>query len=234
MERRHLEYFLAVANHGSFTSAASALRIAQPSLSYAIRSLEREFGAALFHRLGRGIALTSAGEALLGPARQALREFEMAWTRVQQVASLEAGRLDVVALTSLAVDPLARLVGEFRIAHPGIQVRIVDPERAVAVPELVRRGECEVGFVDSSAPLGGLNALDLPDQEMYAVLPPQHGERVDEPLTLKQVAALGLVITPPGSATRTLVEIALAEAGETRWARASAVTETGRPSKPSL
>src|SRR5690625_4102144 len=61
--------FLTVASHGSFTSAAHALRIAQPSLSYAIRVLEREVGAPLFRRLGRGVVLTDMGEALQSPAR---------------------------------------------------------------------------------------------------------------------------------------------------------------------
>ncbi len=51
MERRQLEYFLAVVEHGGFTAAATALHVAQPSLSHAIRSLEREFGGRLFHRV---------------------------------------------------------------------------------------------------------------------------------------------------------------------------------------
>jgi hypothetical protein len=51
VDRRQLEYFLAVAAHGSFTGAAAALRIAQPSLSHAINAVEREVGAQLFHRV---------------------------------------------------------------------------------------------------------------------------------------------------------------------------------------
>jgi LysR family transcriptional regulator, carnitine catabolism transcriptional activator len=70
VDRRQLEYFLAVAAHGSFTGAAAALRIAQPSLSHAINAVEREVGAQLFHRVSHGVTLTAAGEALLRPAHR--------------------------------------------------------------------------------------------------------------------------------------------------------------------
>ncbi|MGW0846059.1 SUMF1/EgtB/PvdO family nonheme iron enzyme [Streptomyces sp. NPDC002787] len=78
MERRQLEYFIAVVEHGGFTAAAMALHVAQPSLSHAIRSLERECGGRLFHRLPHGVALTAAGEALVRPARQVLRDLSTA------------------------------------------------------------------------------------------------------------------------------------------------------------
>ncbi|MGH3631406.1 MAG: LysR family transcriptional regulator, partial [Sciscionella sp.] len=74
MERRQLEYFLAVVDHGGFTAAATELHVAQPSLSHSIKTLERELGAELFHRLPRGVRLTSAGEALVAHARRVLRD----------------------------------------------------------------------------------------------------------------------------------------------------------------
>jgi len=61
MERRQLEYFLAVIDHGGFTSAATALHVSQPALSAAVKSLEKDLGALLFHRLPRGVRLTAAG-----------------------------------------------------------------------------------------------------------------------------------------------------------------------------
>ncbi|MGW6735885.1 LysR family transcriptional regulator [Streptomyces sp. NPDC055013] len=55
MERRQLEYCIAIVEHGGFTTAANALHVAQPSLSHAIRTLERECGGKRFHRLAQGV-----------------------------------------------------------------------------------------------------------------------------------------------------------------------------------
>src|SRR5690348_7877406 len=73
LEVRQLEYFLAVHDHGGVTRAAKALHLSQPSLSQAIRSLERQLRTELFLRVGRGLVLAPAGQALLEPARQVLR-----------------------------------------------------------------------------------------------------------------------------------------------------------------
>ncbi|HEX7444314.1 MAG TPA: LysR family transcriptional regulator, partial [Acidimicrobiales bacterium] len=70
MDLRQLAAVVAVVDHGGFTRAAEMIPISQPALSQGIRSLERELGTPLFHRHGRDITLTSAGEAFLGPARQ--------------------------------------------------------------------------------------------------------------------------------------------------------------------
>ncbi|MFD0656241.1 LysR family transcriptional regulator [Thermocatellispora tengchongensis] len=82
---RQLEYFLAVVDHGGFNRAAKALYIAQPSLSQAIRNLEKELAGPLFHRIGRRVVLTDAGHALIEPARQVIRSVEVAQASVASV-----------------------------------------------------------------------------------------------------------------------------------------------------
>ena len=73
MELHQLRYVLAVVEHGTFTAAAAACYVAQPSLSHAVGLLERELGVELFHRIGRRVVLTAAGEAFVEPAREALQ-----------------------------------------------------------------------------------------------------------------------------------------------------------------
>ncbi|MEJ3653439.1 LysR family transcriptional regulator [Actinomycetes bacterium KLBMP 9759] len=213
MDRRQLEYFLAVAAHGSFTSAASALRVAQPSLSYAIKAIEREVGALLFHRLSRGVALTAAGEALVKPAQQVMRDFAIARASVQKVSDVAAGRLDIVAHTTLAVHPLAGLVGTFRKAYPAVAVGIDDPEYAAAVAERVRSGHSELGLTDFSTAVEDLRTYELPAQQMLVVLPPGSGIGAEGSVPIAQVAALDLIVAPPGTSSRALLESALAGAG---------------------
>ncbi|QBI53630.1 LysR family transcriptional regulator [Streptomonospora litoralis] len=212
MERKHLEYFLSIASHGSFTSASNSLRIAQPSLSYAIRVLEREVGAPLFRRVGRGVVLTPVGEALLDPARQVLHDFMRVQTAAQRVSGLVSGRIDIAAVTTLAVDPLASFVGAFRNLHPGVEFRIVDAENAASIVDLVRRGQCEVGLTEHGIPAAGMRVLDLPQQEVLAVLPPSTAEP-EGPLPLQRIAELDLVTTPNGTTTRSALDSALAVTG---------------------
>src|SRR3954470_6783964 len=123
MELRQLEYIVAAADHGGFTKAAAALRVAQPSLSNGIRTLEDELGVELFARVGRNVQATSAGELVIDSARQVLRDMAALSSVAAGVAGLEAGRLDVVVLPTLAVDPVAHLIGQFRQQHPGVTVR---------------------------------------------------------------------------------------------------------------
>lgn len=213
MDRRQLEYFLAVVDYGGFTNAGRRLRVAQPSLSQAIRALERDLGTPLFNRLGRGVGLTAAGEALVRPAQQVMRDFATARASVEQVIGLIAGRLDIVALTTLAVDPLAGLIGRFRALHPLVDVRVTDPEHDNAVTGMVRTGECELGLAEYSANLDGLDNLRLPDQEFLAVLPPGSEPCATSELPLARLADFPLVSTPDGTAMRTLADRALTVRG---------------------
>ena len=119
VEIRQLEYFLAVVDHGGITRAASVLHISQPSLSQAIRGLERELRITLFHRVGRGLVLSPSGEALVGPARHAIRSVEQAADLMHQLQRLEGGRVDICALPSLGSEPVAAWVGYLRRQHPG-------------------------------------------------------------------------------------------------------------------
>ena len=161
---------VAVVDEGGFTRAATAMHVAQPSLSQAVRSLEAELGVELFHRTGRQVTLTAAGEALLEPARQALRDAATARAAVAQVAGLDAGHLDLVSLPTLAVHPAAELIGRFRRAHPHVTVRLVEPEDADAVAERVRNGSSELGFAELPLTLDGLETRPLGTQEYVALV----------------------------------------------------------------
>src|SRR5215212_7496892 len=113
MDARQLAAFLAVVEHGTVTKAAPAVHVSQPALSQTIRALEAELGTPLFHRIGRRLVLTAAGGAMVAPARQVVRDLDMARRAAADVAGLTGGTLDLAVLPTLAVDPAARLVGAF-------------------------------------------------------------------------------------------------------------------------
>jgi len=76
MELRHLRYFVAVAEHLSFTRAAARVHVTQSTLSHQIRQLEEEVGQPLFDRIGKKVVTTEAGELFLGFAIRALKEVD--------------------------------------------------------------------------------------------------------------------------------------------------------------
>ena len=203
--------FLAVVDEGGFTRAAESAFVSQPSVSQAVRELETELGTPLFHRVGRGVALTAAGEALVGPARQALRDVEVARAAVEEVRGLESGHLDLCALPTLAVDPVAPLVGAFRTAHPGVTVRLADAEGPPEVSTAVSSGDVEIGITVETPATERLHAVALGRQELVAVLPPGSVPPARS-LTAVELARYPIVATPRGTSTRALLDDALAAA----------------------
>lgn len=205
VERRQLEYFLAVVAHGGFTGAARALHVSQPSLSHAIATLEGEVGGRLFHRLPQGAVLSPAGHALVGPARQVLRDLQTAATSVREVLGLEGGRLDVAAQTALAVDPLAAMVGGFLREHPRVDVRVSAPDRS-DVEQMVRTGECELGLLRAGTVTGDLAGLDLLTQDLLLTLPPGHAAPTTAPTPHRELVGLSFVTSPPGTLARDVLD----------------------------
>lgn len=214
MDMRRLQMFLAVQEHQSFTRAAKASFISQPALSQCIKELENQMGAVLFHRLGRRVTLTPAGEALVGPASQVVREFEAGRRAVQAVKGLQAGRLDLVCLPSLAADPLAPLIGAFRSRYPGVMVVVTSPRDPADLARLVAHGTCELGVTDACDVPKDMVAKPLVTQELFAVLPPGIVPAA-EPMTIEALHKIPIVSTQQGTYTRNVLDQAFFEAGLT-------------------
>ncbi len=215
MDERRLRYFLAVVDEGGVTRGAQRLHVAQPSLSQALRAFEDELGAQLFHRVGRGLRLSAAGEALVGPARQILRAVDDARSAITGVVELRSGTIEIAALATLAVDPMTTLIGRFREHHPGVQVQVLEPDSADGVSALVRDGTCELGAAHLPVPGEELIAHPLGEQELQFVLPPQAAPADSRALGPRELARTPLVVSPPGTSTRILLEQALTAVGVT-------------------
>ncbi|MFF4689222.1 LysR family transcriptional regulator [Streptomyces sp. NPDC001307] len=155
---RDLRYFVAVAEELHFTRAAERLYVSQPALSKQIRALERQLGADLFRRDRHGVALTSAGEALLPHARTVLAAWEAGAAAVEAAKAAQSSTLTVGMSTSPGRGGLLPAIrSRFTAAHPETMVRLRqmswdDPTAGLA------DGTVDVAFV----------WLPLPDEERYA------------------------------------------------------------------
>ncbi|WHU47948.1 LysR family transcriptional regulator [Gordonia sp. L191] len=165
-------YFVAVIDHGGITKAAHALYISQPSLSQAIRTLERRLGVTLFDRSGRRLELTDAGRRVEVAARRILADVERAKLKVAAVRELRSGRVDIVTDAAFAIDPLVTMVRAFRERHHAVVVRVHAADGPSGVLAALRRGDAEIGVIDSDADHASLVSIPLGAQELVLAAPP--------------------------------------------------------------
>ena len=125
-ELRLLRYFVAVGEELHFGRAAARLQIAQPSLSRAIRDLERQLGTELFTRTKRSVRLTDAGRALLEDAPRALAEMEHVFERARRVGGGEIGEVRLGFLPSAAIELVPAVVRAYRETHPGVRLQLLE------------------------------------------------------------------------------------------------------------
>lgn len=148
MELRHLRYFVAVAEHLSFTAAAESLGLSQPPLSQQIRDLEAEIGTDLFERSSRRVALTPAGRDFLDQARLVLAQAGVAVDRARTIGRGSAGILRLGLTGSMLLGPLGRLIRRFGQRHQAVDLRIheLSPDDQVAA---LRAGRTDLSFLRS-------------------------------------------------------------------------------------
>ncbi|MFF0966989.1 LysR family transcriptional regulator [Streptomyces sp. NPDC003703] len=208
MDVRQLEYFLAVVDRGGFNRAASALYVSQPSLSQAVRALERDLGAELFHRIGRRAVLTEAGKALIEPARGAVRSLDIARARVASVRELKEGRLDVASMPSQAVEPLTSLIRAFRQRHPGVTPAVKAVFTARDVIDAVRTGAVELGLLASASevPDKEVRAHVLDEQRFVLLVPPGGPFGGRRTVRCEELAGQRLIVGQPGTGMRAYVD----------------------------
>lgn len=186
-----LRVFLAAARLGSFTAAAAAMHMAQPSVSELIRRIEETYGARLFVRGGRRLVLTAAGETLLPLAEQTVAGADEADRSLRSLTSLSGGTASFGLLRNAKYYALETLVARFHALHPDVRLRIVGLN-SVEVAAAVTSGELEAGLVVLPVDDDGLHVTPLAhDEVLYASVDPA---AVAEPVTMQALADRRLVL----------------------------------------
>jgi len=210
MELRQLEYFVAVAEEGSFTRAAERVRISQSGVSAQIRELERELGARLIDRSTRTVTLTEAGRAALEPARAALACADAVREAVGEVTGLVRGHLTVGMVVGCTIAPFFEALAAFHRAHPGVEITLVEDNSARLLDD-VRSGVIDLALVGTAdSMLTGLNSLTIISEPLVALVPPEHPLATRATVTIADLADHRLVCMPEGTGIRTVLDRACA------------------------
>jgi len=215
MDLKQLEYFVRVAELGSFTRAAQMLGIAQPALSRQVRLLEVELRQNLLVRNGRGATPTEAGQLLLEHGRGILHQVERAREELGRARSGLSGRVALGLPPSVARVLTVPLTRAFRLQMPEAQLSISEGLSS-AMQENLQNGRLDIAVLYNPSPMPGLEIQALLEEELLLVHARPPGLQEDPPptaITLKEVSALPLVIPSRPNAIRMHVESEMAAIG---------------------
>lgn len=215
MDLKQLEYFVRVAELGSFTRAAAALNTTQPMLSRQVRLLEVELHQTLLTRNGRGAAPTEAGQLLLEHGRGILHQVARAREDLARVRGGLAGRVALGLPPSVARVLAVPLTRVFRLELPQAQLSISEG-LSTAMQDGLTTGRLDIAVLYNTASVVGLEVSPLVREELLLVQARPPGLQEDPPpgpIALQAIAPLPLVIPSRPNAIRMFVESEMAALG---------------------
>lgn len=213
MTIRQVEVFLAVAREKSFSRAATALHLSQPTLSEHVGELERELAKPLFNRRGREVTLTEAGRVFEDWATRIATAVEGAHQAIAELDGLAHGSLLVGASTTPGLYVLPAVIAAFRARYPGIELKLQVANSQV-IEVRVRRRELDLGVIGGHILGPGEECVTagLLD-ELVLVVAAGHPWARRRAVAPAQLASQPLLMREEGSATRQVTERALQRAG---------------------
>lgn len=213
MDLRQLEYFVHVAELGSFTKAAALVDVAQPALSRQVRSLETELRQNLLYRNGRGVTLTEAGQRLLAHGRSILMQVERARQEVRDVRGTPVGRVVVGVPYSVGRLITAPLAAEFKRRFPMATLSMTEG-LTIHLCEWLLAGRIDVALLYDPSPSPDLEIVPLREDPLFLVERRGKGPALRGSVPMKRLADVPLIIPSRPHPLRMLVETRLANIGK--------------------
>ena len=168
-----LVHTLAVAEYLNFRHAANALGVAQSSVSARVKALEEDLGIVLFERHARGVRLTEAGRHFVERIAAGIDQLDHAVKTAGMAAAGESGRLRIGIHALIPRSFLAKLIGQYREDHPGVEVEMTEGTARDAVMQL-RADRLDVVFVAGTPELPDCHSRHIWTEPLVAVLPERH------------------------------------------------------------
>lgn len=220
LDPKAIRYFLAVAQRGSFSRAATHLRITQPAVSRQIQAIERAYGVRLFRQEGRRMVLTEAGEILHEQGKQLLERLDDMGSLMKAAATEPTGRISIGVTTSPAEILMPEVIRRYRAQHPHVFIHIVQASSA-ELKELLTHGKLDLALIYGQPGQASATMKPLIDLRIGLVAPPRGvlpgrdpiGDATEIPLAA--AGALPLIFPGPQELLRGALEQGFAKVGVT-------------------
>jgi DNA-binding transcriptional LysR family regulator len=198
-----VEAFVQVAANNSFSRAATALQLTQPSITARIQALEREMGEELFERGGRGVRLSDAGRVFLPYAERILQLQQEARDAVEEVRNVQLGSLRVGSAITVSTYVLPRILHRFCQEYPGVDV-VIRTGRSEQVLNMLLADEVQVAIIRTFTN-PDIEATRLYDDEIVLVAYPDHPFAAVGKTTIAEAAREPIVLFDRGSSYYSMI-----------------------------
>jgi len=213
MDFQDLDTFVAIAEDGSFSTAAERLHLTQPAVSKRIAALESSIGQRLFDRVARQVTLTDAGRTLLPYARSLLQNLEDSRRALSLLADHVAGRLSIGISHHIGLHHLPPVLKRYTQAFPDVDLDIHFMDSEVAC-HAVLAGKLEIGIVTlPSSPIAQLHTKVVWPDPLTVVVAPEHPLARHSNPDLRDLAQYAAVLPDEATYTHRIIQQALRRHG---------------------
>ena len=205
MDLRQLEIIRAIAETGSFTAAGEKLHVSQSAISRQVLLLEAELGEPVFHRIGRRIRITPAGESLLQLSHRLFQDLQDTVSAISDTREALRGAMRLVGGMTVCLYVFPLLLAEVRRRHPDLDLKITvgSGERSIA---LLRSGAADLGLVTVPVESTDLVSVPVLREELLLITYPAHPLAKQREIRSADLHRQPFILFETGSITRQLVD----------------------------
>lgn len=213
MTLRHIQIFIAVCDTGSTVKASKQLNLAQPSISLAIKEIEKNYGIKLFDRISRKLVLTEAGQNFLVYARDINNSFNSLEAQIKDYDQTK--KLSIGSSIAIGNFILPILIKQFKEYYPETELNIVIKD-SVSIASMVVENKLDFGFIESSNSLGiyekMLTSTPFYNDKLVLAVSKDNSLSIYDTISMHKLNNHQLILREADSAGRTLIDKEIAAA----------------------
>ncbi|HLI64884.1 MAG TPA: LysR substrate-binding domain-containing protein [Caulobacteraceae bacterium] len=198
---RQLQYLKLLAEHGSFSRAAEAAHVTQPTLSAGVQELEKVLGAPVVDRARAGVILTAVGEEAVARASDILARAEDLVQAAKSAGQPLAGRFRLGVIPTIAPFLLPRALPALRARFPKLRLYLREEQTAKLIAAL-RAGALDAALIALPYDTQGLETAPVGEDELLAALPANHPLLAAETIAPERLAGDDLILLEDGHCLR--------------------------------